>query len=95
MNISYSRTKAIIILTMLSMMGLLASDIYLPAMNDMMVRFSTSEANIQLTISAYLMGLAIFQLIYGPLSDQIGRKRIVACGIILYICWQDRLQPIL
>lgn len=85
MNISYSKTKAIVILTMLSMMGLLASDIYLPAMNKMMSDFSTSEANIQLTIGCYLFGLAIFQLIYGPLSDQIGRKQIVVYGVVLYI----------
>lgn len=85
MNIKYSKFKAIMILTMLSMMGLLASDIYLPAMKKMMFHFNTTEANIQLTIGVYLLGLAIFQLIYGPLSDQIGRKKIVFLGILLYM----------
>lgn len=85
MTINYSKTKTIAILTMLSMMGLLASDIYLPAMHKMMIHFDTSEANIQLTISIYLLGLSIFQLIYGPLSDQIGRKNIIVCGVVFYI----------
>lgn len=70
---------------MLSMMGLLASDIYLPAVSKMKLFFHTTEANIQLTIGVYLLGLSLFQLIYGPLSDQIGRKKIIIFGIVLYI----------
>lgn len=85
MNIRYSKIKTIIILTMLSMMGLLASDIYLPAVSKMKLFFHTTEANIQLTIGVYLLGLSLFQLIYGPLSDQIGRKKIIIFGIVLYI----------
>lgn len=84
MNINYSRPKAILILTMLSMMGLFASDIYLPAMLQMSLHFNTAQSNIQLTVGIYLFGLAIFQLIYGPLSDQLGRKKIIIFGIILY-----------
>lgn len=85
MKTNYSKLKVIIILTMLSMMGLLASDIYLPAMDTMMLHFQTSEVNIQITIGIYLLGLAIFQLIYGPLADQIGRRPIIIFGIIFYI----------
>lgn len=84
-NIQYSKFKAISILTMLSMMGLLASDIYLPAMPSMSSYFQVSSVRLQQTIGIFLFGLAVFQLIYGPLSDQIGRKKIIITGVCFYI----------
>lgn len=85
MNINYNKAKAIIILTMLSMMGLLASDIYLPAMPTMVSYFQVNSATLQQTIGIYLFGLSVFQLIYGPLSDQVGRKKIIVLGVLFYI----------
>ncbi|RTK98261.1 MAG: Bcr/CflA family efflux MFS transporter [Proteobacteria bacterium] len=84
-NIQYSKFKAISILTMLSMMGLLASDIYLPAMPSMSSYFQVNSVRLQQTIGIFLFGLAVFQLIYGPLSDQIGRKKIIITGVCFYI----------
>ena len=85
MNIKYNKTKVLVILTMLSMMGLLASDIYLPAMPTMVNYFHVNSAKLQQTIGIFLLGLSFFQLVYGPLSDQIGRKKIILFGVLLYV----------
>ncbi len=75
----------IVILTMMSMMGLLASDIYIPGLDVLTRDLNASPQNIQLTIGVYLSGLAVFQLFYGPLSDRFGRKPVILIGFAIYI----------
>ncbi|WP_025673677.1 purine nucleoside transporter PunC [Salinivibrio socompensis] len=69
----------------LSMLGFLATDMYLPAFEAMQIDFATSSANIGLTLSIFLLGMACGQLVYGPLSDRIGRKPALLIGLSLYI----------
>lgn len=75
----------IITVAMLSAFGLIASDIYLPAMPDMAREFGVDPSQIPQTISVYLLALAVCQLFYGPLSDRLGRKPILYAGIAIYI----------
>lgn len=70
---------------MMSMIGIISSDIYLPSMPYMATYFHTEYAVIQKTITVYLVGLAIFQLLYGPLSDHFGRKSTLQVGLLIYI----------
>jgi len=70
---------------MMSMIGLISSDIYLPSMPYIAHYFHEDYRIIQRTITVYLIGLAIFQLIYGPVSDHFGRKRTLQFGVCLYI----------
>lgn len=74
----------IITLTMMSMMGLLASDVYIPGLHDLTISLHATRHQVQQTIGVYLLGLAVFQLIYGPLSDHFGRKPVLLCGFIIY-----------
>lgn len=84
MKQSVNGKRIILILTMMSMMGLIASDIYLPGLNEISEGFNTSVHNTQLTIGVYLLGLALFQLVYGPLSDRYGRKPVLTTGVSIY-----------
>lgn len=64
--------------------GPLSIDMYLPSFPTLGTVFGASEARVQLTLSAYLLGLAVGQLIYGPLADRFGRKRPLLFGIALF-----------
>ena len=74
-----------IILAMMSSMGLLASDIYIPAMPSLSNALSTTDSSLQLTLGVYLFGLAISQIFIGFLSDIYGRRKILLLGFSIYI----------
>lgn len=71
-------------LVLLSASGLVASDINLPGMPLAAREFGTPIAALQHTFSVYVIGLAIAQALYGPLSDAFGRRRLVMGGMLLY-----------
>ena len=62
--------------------GQVATSIYLPAMTEAL---ATDGATMQLTLTAYLVGFAISQLVYGPLSDRYGRRPVLFAGLALYV----------
>lgn len=64
--------------------GPLAIDLYLPALPQMRTQFATNASLMQLSITSCLIGLALGQLIAGPLSDQYGRKRPLIIGFLLF-----------
>lgn len=66
-------------------LGPLSVDMYLPAMPAMRVALNSDVGSIQLTLSAYLAGFAIFHLVCGPLADRYGRKPIITGGTLLFI----------
>lgn len=79
------RLSFIVTVAMLSAFGLIASDVYLPAMPAMAAAFGVADWQMPQTVSAYLLVLAAAQLAYGPLSDRHGRKPVLLAGIALYI----------
>ena len=72
----------ILVIALLSSFGLLASDIYVPAMPAMTVDFGIANWQMPQTVSVYLISLAVAQLFYGPLSDRWGRKPVLIVGIL-------------
>lgn len=77
-------TRALIVIFLLVPLGPLAIDIFLPSMPQMVDYFKSSDTNIQLTISLYVLALGLAQLIAGPVSDKYGRKISIIIGLILY-----------
>jgi DHA1 family bicyclomycin/chloramphenicol resistance-like MFS transporter len=68
----------------LSAIGPLTTDMYLPSLPDIARLLGASTAQVQLTISSYLIGFAVGQIVYGPLSDRHGRKPVLLGAVALY-----------
>ncbi|MBL8397722.1 MAG: multidrug effflux MFS transporter [Candidatus Accumulibacter sp.] len=74
----------LILLTTLVATGPLATDLYLPALPTMVKVFDSDPAAVQLTLSVFLAGFACGQLVYGPLSDRLGRRPLMLGGMLIY-----------
>lgn len=74
-----------LLLASLTALGPLSIDMYLPALPQMADDFGVSTQSVANSLPAYFLGLAIGQLIYGPLSDRIGRKKPLYVGLSLYV----------
>lgn len=61
-----------------------AIDSYLPAITVIAHTFSVETSMVSITVSIYIFGMAIGQLIGGPLSDRLGRKPIMVAGLLLF-----------
>lgn len=75
----------IMMLGLIVAVGPLSIDMYLPALPSMAKDFGVPTAFIANSVPAYFMGLVFGQLIYGPLSDRIGRVKPLYFGMILYV----------
>ena len=73
-----------ILLAALSAIGPLTTDMYLPSLPDIARHLDASTAQVQLTISSYLIGFAVGQVFYGPVSDRHGRKPVLLAAVALY-----------
>lgn len=68
----------------LSVLGFLATDMYLPAFAAMQQDLDTSAASISASLSLFLAGFALGQLFWGPLSDRYGRKPVLLSGLAIF-----------
>lgn len=68
----------------LSIIGFLATDMYLPAFEQMRVDLATTKSSISATLSLFLAGYAIAQLIWGPISDKIGKPKTIIIGLMIF-----------
>jgi len=80
-----SRVRMITVLGALVALGPLTIDMYLPALPKIADDLSVSSSVAQLTLTGTLAGLALGQLIVGPLSDSLGRRRPMMAGIVLHM----------
>jgi MFS transporter, DHA1 family, multidrug resistance protein len=71
-------------LALLTAVGPLSVDMYLPSLPDIGRELAAPPAQVQLTISFYLVGFALGQILYGPLSDCHGRKPILLAALALF-----------
>ncbi|MBQ8035909.1 MAG: multidrug effflux MFS transporter [Proteobacteria bacterium] len=74
----------LIMLSALTAFAPFVTDMYLPALPSMTETFSTTPAQVQLGLTTSMLGLALGQLIIGPLSDKYGRKRPLILTLILF-----------
>ncbi|HJN04834.1 MAG TPA: MFS transporter, partial [Alphaproteobacteria bacterium] len=65
--------------------GEMATDMFLSSLPTLTDWFNTTTSRVQLTLSVYLVGFALAQLAYGPLSDRYGRKRPLIAGTALFV----------
>lgn len=63
----------------------IAIDLYLPAFTQIAADFGTTPAAVSLSVSSYFIGMAIGQMLYGPLLDRFGRKRPMYAGLLIFV----------
>lgn len=72
------------LLVVITALPAITINIYLPSMPGLVTHFRTDIPTIQYALSLYLLGLAIGQLTYGPLSDRLGRRPVLLAGMAVY-----------
>ncbi|MCX6469719.1 MAG: multidrug effflux MFS transporter [Corynebacteriales bacterium] len=78
-------TLLLIVLASLSAIAPIATDLYLPAFPTMTGDLATGATAVQLTLTAFLVGVAVGQLVFGPLSDRVGRLRPLIGGAAICV----------
>lgn len=81
---AHSLPSAIVLMAPFDLLASLAMDIYLPVVPAMPRALGTSPVLVQLTLSAYLLVLGVGQLVFGPLSDRVGRRPVLLLGALLF-----------
>ncbi len=66
-------------------LGLAVMTITLPSMQEWAAIFGSTQAAVQLTFSGYVMAYGVMQLVYGPLSDRVGRKKVLMFGLAVTV----------
>jgi MFS transporter, DHA1 family, multidrug resistance protein len=74
-----------LLLAMLTALGPLSMDMYLPSLPDIAHVLAAPPSRTQLTVSSYLIGFAVGQVVYGPLSDRHGRRPVLLAAVALYL----------
>ncbi|WP_438874458.1 multidrug effflux MFS transporter [Symbioplanes lichenis] len=80
-----ARVRLVLVLGFLIAIGPLTIDMYLPALPTIVTDLQTTDAAIQLTLTGTLAGLALGQLLMGPLSDAVGRRGPLLAGVAVHI----------
>ena len=73
-----------VLLTAIVGVGALSIDMFLPSLPTIAAVFLADASTAQLTVTLFLAGLAVSQLVWGPLSDRFGRRRVLLAGLALY-----------
>jgi DHA1 family bicyclomycin/chloramphenicol resistance-like MFS transporter len=73
-----------IVLGLLSAIGPFAIDMYLPALPSIAADFKASTGAVQMSLMAFFIAVGLCQVIYGPVSDMLGRKAPLYFGLVLF-----------
>lgn len=85
MQIEFSRQKATFFALVIYIIAPLASVMYIPSLPKLGQYLAAPDHIIELTMTAFILGMGISQLIYGPISDYYGRRKILLTGLILVL----------
>src|SRR3546814_4625416 len=75
----------LILMGLLTALGPLAIDMYLPAFPAIVQGLGTTQGHVERTLASYLFGLALAQIFYGPFADRYGRKPPLILGLAIFI----------
>lgn len=79
------RLRVLAVLSALMGFASISTDLYLPAMPTMAGDLRADAGSMELTVSGFLIGFSLGQLLWGPLGDRYGRRLPVAAGLLLFI----------
>lgn len=81
---TFSLPAALLLMAPFDLLASLAMDVYLPVVPRMPAILATTPATVQLTLSLYLVVLGCGQLVFGPLSDRVGRRPVLLGGVLVF-----------
>ncbi len=81
----FSRPPSLVFLVWITIAGTFPIHIFVPALPDAARELQVSSGAMQLSITAYLIGLSLGQLLLGILSDRFGRRPVLLAGLLLYV----------
>lgn len=84
-NLSLKQWSIVAVLALLTALEPLSIDLYLPGFFVMAESFKTDIAQIQLSLSTFLGGFAVGQLLWGPVADRFGRKKPILLSLVLFM----------
>lgn len=84
-NLSINKNYLIVLLGVLAALGPFTIDMYLPGFQRIAEDLYTDEQHVAFTLTSYFIGIAIGQLVYGPIVDKYGRKNPLLFGLSIYI----------
>lgn len=73
------------IIVLMAIIGLIATDLFVPSLPALAQVFHQPANHMQLTITLFLLGFAVSQVFYGPVSDRTGRKGPIMVGVALFV----------
>ena len=85
MTSANSKAFLVILLGVLSAFGPFVVDLYLPSLPQLATFFNSTASMTQLTLTSAMIGLALGQLLLGPISDKFGRKKPLIISLLIYI----------
>ncbi|WP_313436057.1 multidrug efflux MFS transporter EmrD [Atlantibacter hermannii] len=80
-----ANSHLLLMLIMLIAVGQMAQTIYIPAIADMACELQVREGAVQSVMAAYLMTYGVSQLVYGPISDRVGRRPVILVGMSIFM----------
>lgn len=80
-----ANSHLLLMLIMLIAVGQMAQTIYIPAIADMARELQVREGAVQSVMAAYLMTYGVSQLVYGPISDRVGRRPVILVGMSIFM----------
>ena len=76
---------SLFILVLMISVGPFGDTLYTPSLPEIAIDLKAAYSDVQLTMTSYLLGYAVSQLIYGPLSDRFGRRPIMLIGAFTFV----------
>lgn len=84
-HIINEKRKQFLLLILMLTLSSITTDLYTPSFRDMVDKLKTTMNQVQWSLSIFILTLGVSQLFYGPLSEFLGRRRVILFGLVLSI----------